>query len=165
MLHRENLAKLADYLATLPDDYAAFEMQVYLQKAHSLYGWDSLDPDVEKNYALHNGGVDKCGAVACAVGHGPSAGIYVPEEMIHGGRIRWHSYIDRFFLDGYADSDGEEPVDVAHRWMFGSNWSTFDNTPKGAALRIRYLLDGKPVPHDFGDFGPTAEHVDLYTDA
>jgi hypothetical protein len=70
-----------------------------------------------------------CGTVACAVGHGPAAGIRVY------GDTDWSDYADRVF--------GEMPEND-FTYMFGSSWSYSDNTPKGAAARIRtYVALGR----------------------
>lgn len=72
-----------------------------------------------------------CGSVGCAIGHGPYAGIpKLPDED-------WCSYSDRVF--GLA-------ADLrAWDWCFSGAWVNIDNTPRGAAKRIRYLLaNGRP---------------------
>lgn len=116
--HKDNLLKLAAYLEKLPDDYEQFEMNVFMALRNEDAGpydrrWIEFDPDEVKRPG--------CGTVACAVGHGPSAGIRVYRDQ------SWHSYVDRVFgpLDDY-DFD----------YMFGPSWSHYDNTPKGAAARI-----------------------------
>jgi hypothetical protein len=144
---RENLAKLASYLEQLPPDYEHFEMG----------GWIGAAPDnVILNYALHNGGVAQCGTVACAVGHGPAAGILVPEHMIYsiGPRMRvsWWPY-SRLFVS----------VPRYFDWLFSAKWGVVDNTPHGAAARIRYVLDRGTPPDEFksvDDVRPS--DLDLY---
>ena len=108
--HRDNLLKLADYLATLPDDYEQFNMSDYMQDSDGcvVYITDQSKPS--------------CGTVACAVGHGPAAGIRVY------GDVGWSDYADRVFGKMFDDD---------FTYMFGSIWSDYDNTPKGAAARIR----------------------------
>ena len=72
-----------------------------------------------------------CGSVGCVIGQGPYAGIpKLPDEG-------WYSYSDRVF--GLADNL------LAWDWCFAGAWADVDNTPQGAAKRIRYLLaNGKP---------------------
>lgn len=66
-----------------------------------------------------------CGTVACAAGHGPMAGIRaLPGE-------EWYGYVSRVFTDDLYE----------RRWCFGADWTDIDNTPHGAARRIRHLLD------------------------
>ena len=108
--HKTNLLKLADYLDTLPDDYENFDMGEYMQDEYGETVWIK-----EQNKPV-------CGTVACAVGHGPAAGIRVY------GDADWEAYADRVF--------GEIPYED-FQYMFGSEWSHYDNTPKGAAARIR----------------------------
>lgn len=111
--HRDNLSKLADYLDKLPDDYERFHMREYMAERDGEY-WHMIYPDERSKPA--------CGTVACAVGHGPSAGIRVY------GDVDWSDYADRVF--------GEMPEND-FTYMFGSLWSQTDNTHKGAAARIR----------------------------
>lgn len=129
--HRRNLAKLADYLEALPRRYRHFKMASYA---------DGLKD--EGQYALKNGGVTGCGAVACAVGHGPAAGIYFRKAEGYVSHLNgkfvpgWESYCERFV-----------PVEFCpeYDWAFGGTWSAYDNHHWGAAARIRYLLkDGLP---------------------
>ena len=159
--HRANLAKLAAYLDTLPDDYEAFEMRTFFGAARNI----QADPDVEADYGLHNGGVDKCGAVACAIGHGPSAGILLPPALISDltKRVNWWGYIDRFFIPESRETE------YAFAWMFGADWSLVDNTPRGAAKRIRFYLQnghGFTFDDDWGDYDttPNKSHLALYQD-
>ncbi len=149
-MNRENLKKLADYLAALPEDYSHFNM-AYFARAESYNDATRQGvrefPDILATY-----GYNACGTVACACGHGPAAGLVpLPEE-------RWWDYHNRVFaLD-----------DTEFGWAFGEEWAEEDNTPQGAALRIRMLLrDGEP-PEGFtreGEYG-MYQHFsrDLYKD-
>jgi len=114
--HKANLLKLADYLENLPDDYEQFHMSDYMLTRDGDY-WETLGPDEQSKPV--------CGTVACAVGHGPAAGI-----RIYGDRD-WTDYAYRVF--------GKMPCDDFH-YMFGSEWSNYDNTPRGAAARIRTFV-------------------------
>jgi hypothetical protein len=118
--HRDNLAKLADYLENLPDDYAKFDMEFFMSA-------DGEPIDTPKTVS--------CGTVACAVGHGPSAGIPVC------GDNNWPDYVQRVFGVYHARESG------AFEWLFAEWWASVDNTPKGAANRIRYYLENG-VPHE-----------------
>ncbi len=66
-----------------------------------------------------------CGTVGCAVGHGPYAGIRKFKNET------WREYSNRVF-----GLDSEE-----WDWCFCGGWVYVDNTPKGAAKRIEYLLN------------------------
>jgi len=140
-MRKDNLLKLAAYLDTLPDDYASFAMQTFF----GLSAYELAPEMTEREYALKNGGVGACGAVACAVGHGPSAGFLFPEDLLdHLGchAVNWSGYTDRFFIEDYADASGDDLATAQFEWMFSSGWSHCDNTPKGAAKRIRWLVNG-----------------------
>ena len=72
-----------------------------------------------------------CGTVACAAGHGPLAGIEaLPHET-------WSEYTQRAF-------SGPDPN--VFFYLFAADWTDIDDTPKGAAARIRrYLSEGMPA--------------------
>ncbi len=76
----------------------------------------------------------KCGSVGCAIGHGPHAGI----PKVRG--VTWETYSVNVF--------GLEYVSKMWNWCFSCEWDTYDNTPDGAASRIEWLLDGKPIDFD-----------------
>jgi len=129
-----NLKKLASYLDTLPDDYNRFEMAGFLSYDGTTFG---LSYDATTRYLLCELPLNECGSIACAVGHGPNAGICMtPEEAYHES---FSSYTRRCFIDTGTRE---------FLWMFGGSWSDADNTAKGAAARIRYYLD-RGVPGDF----------------
>jgi hypothetical protein len=112
---RANLAKLAAYLRTLPADYRDFDMSTFCRGGNIPR-------------------VVPCGTAACAVGHGPSAGVEPIAED-----TSWLAYADRVFG---ADCD-------AHYWMFGGGWGERDNTVLGAAARIEHTLaHGCPIDAD-----------------
>lgn len=123
--HRDNLLKLADYLDKLPDDYEHFDMAEYMMTRDEDY------PDNEWTISINERSKPACGTVACAVGHGPAAGI-----RIYGDHD-WESYADRVFGDMSHDD---------FTYMFGSSWVDTDNTPKGAAARIRTLVELGKAP-------------------
>lgn len=141
---KANLKKLATYLEALPEDYTHFDME----------GFTSLDAEDEAKYARENGGLDKypCGTVACAVGHGPSAGVpFRKGKDFYTGIFRfcqdtpepdWDVYSTRF-----APADTQVWI-----FLFGCVWSGIDNTHRGAAARIRYILDGNSLPAALNDY-------------
>lgn len=148
-MNRENLEKLAAYLEALPPDYGSFRMDIFMSEAGEHRLADGHDPY-------------ECGTVACAIGHGPAAGIPLNEEEIKilrsaDGRIgfhhMWEDYSDRVFFDSNVH-------DLWWTWCFSGLWSRVDDTPQGAVKRIRWLLDGKPLP-PLEDFY-TAKAVKLY---
>ncbi len=122
-IHRENLQKLATFLAygELPTE-VEFDMSTYC----TVIGNGDLD------YVTR----PPCGTAACALGHAPFAGIrkFKKEDFVDYGR--------RAFIDDFADSDALD-LDQAWHWCFSGGWGEdgTDNTPTGAAKRIQYLLD------------------------
>lgn len=109
-----NLEKLAAYLEGLPSDYAHFDMSHF----HS-------DGDLETS-----GGQINCGTVACAIGHGPTAGIKAEAEE------DWPEYSQRCFTENPRE----------WQWCFSDDWVGIDPTHQGAALRIRHMLkSGAPL--------------------
>lgn len=144
--NRARLDKLATYLEGLPKRYRHFDMGVFLK--------DNGDADAVEAYALNNGGVNECGTIACAVGHGPAASVFFPRKLatalkmavhdcdIYGFRDAWTEYSALF-----AGPDGD--AGSAFHWAFGGEWEDFDNGHRGAAARIRYLLDHGTPPEGF----------------
>ncbi len=122
---RANLTKLANYLDSV--EPPKFDMRWFNDNIHNR--GPSGNPNV-------------CGTVACAVGYGPAAGI----EPCHDDT--WASYAKREFVgeDGYR-FDIDSPV---FDFLFDSDWEDVDNTPAGAAARIRYFLkNGIPVNYRY----------------
>lgn len=164
---RNNLKKLATYLESLPEDYEHFEMDIFISQP-DVCGSD--EPEFAK-YARENGGVAQhgCGTVACAVGHGPAAGVlFRPSDM--GNAIRWIH--DKGYVsfkvpvwDRYSNRFCNEDT-ALWSWLFGGQWSDFDNHHWGAAARIRYVLAGKPLPEHWGSrFSEIQDgDVELYAD-
>lgn len=137
---KANLEKLATYLESLPADYSHFAMDDFFCQDTGTSNDFKEYKRLEGEYARNNGGVGRCGAVACAVGHGPAAGIlFHSSELFPSGNPDWGSYADRFC------ELSEFP------FLFGGDWTAFDNTHQGAAKRIRYLLAGNeiPLPEDY----------------
>ena len=157
---RSNLRKLADYLSKLPEGYSDFQMAHYFSaKSGEITSVDFAK--IEREYALKNGGVGKCGAVACALGHGPSAGILFRNDDF-GGEFypndapNWSVYGERFLAN--EDKDLFE-------FLFGGGWSAFDNTPQGAAKRIRFYLSGEYKKHPSVSRYNWTRWMELYKDA
>jgi len=121
----ENLVILAQYLLALPDDYDAFDMNSYMAQPDSVL---LTQPQIIS---------ENCGAVACAIGHGPAAGIL----PLPGARFSWEKYCNRVFIDGWAWQPQWE-------WCFSAAWTHIDNTPAGAGRRILYMLN-HGIPYRF----------------
>ena len=139
-----NCAQLAAYLESLPEDYSKFNMGVF----------SNSDWRVRQH---SEGKIEHCGTVACALGHGPDAGIPVPLEdgyWFRGRSPEWRRY-GRLFID-YAASASS----YWWQWCFSSAWKGIDNTPQGAAKRIRYML--KHSPDTVPPVKITPELLELY---
>lgn len=117
---RANLSKLADYLEKLPEDYREFDM--------SRFCGSPTGPFITA--------MPLCGSVGCAVGHGPDAGIPPLADE------KWDEYSNRVFISAHMGG--------AWEWCFSGAWSDTDNTPQGAAARIRWFLE-KDLPADWFD--------------
>lgn len=122
-MHKENLLRLATYLETLPADYSKFAMETF-QRRESRNGNFGQEPFTAQDVAE----VNLCGTAGCAIGHAPLAGF--PVELSDKG---WFPYSER--ISGLKNSSEE------WEWCFGGDWEEYDNTPKGAAARIRRLVE------------------------
>ena len=135
--HKANLDKLATYLESLPDDYEHFDMSAYYSMAgDEMDVYDIYDDNL---HAPHS-----CGAVACAVGHGPAAGVPVPR-----GINSWFSYSLGSFglaLHGSSRNGQTRNESEAAAFLFSERWAVFyQNKARHAAQRIRILLSkGEP---------------------
>jgi hypothetical protein len=139
-MSRKNLRKLANYLLNLPKGYVHFDMNLIAEIPSSSE--DGPEPiDAAKFFK-------NCGAVGCALGHGPAAGI-----KAHAWED-WFSYCQRVF--GFDDQS------AGWSWAFDESWRELDNTPQGAALRIFYMLDFG-IPSKFT--GADQEHFGKYKNA
>lgn len=132
--HRDNLEKLAKYLERLPKDYDQFDMRDFMA--------EKMEPGrfVDYHYVPKPPSVGMlsvsrtCGAVACAIGHGPDAGIPLTNRDRH-----WRGYARRVF--GCDDSFRELGV-----YIFNAKWRFEQNGHRSAAARIWYVLDNGCAP-------------------
>ena len=134
----KNLELLADYLEKLPSDYDKFEMRDWFNDGH----FDLFPDDVVEDY-------NDCGFAACAVGHC----VFVDGLPKPNKNESWGRYAVRIF-----DIElGGEHFD----WCFSSHWFDFDNTPLGAAKRIRYLIANPDL--DDWDLRIDSDAAELYS--
>lgn len=126
--HESNLRKLAAYLLALPATYRGFSMSYYRVKT-------------------------ACGTVACAVGHGPkSLGIEPNLREASDMADVWHRYAEEMF--GVPVFQGHFRHTPNYVWLFQGSWEGVDNTARGAALRILWLLDnGLPENYEAQTLG------------
>lgn len=137
--HRANLANLAKYLWNLPQ--TKFHMRDYYltardheQLPRSLY----MVPPAQ----AHANGLPE-GATACASAHLLWApGVHAPDHLadhippIHESP-NWFSLVNWYTGLNDARSVG---LHRASTWLFASWWWEIDNTPRGAAQRVEWLL-------------------------
>lgn len=81
-----------------------------------------------------------CGTIGCAVGYGPNAGI-----AANNGDTDWIYYLERVFI-----SHAQDPDEQLWSWCFSDEWAEKDNSPRGAACRILYMLR-YGLPDDWED--------------
>lgn len=119
-----NLRKLSQYLR-LHAVQEHFHMGVYYKKKNAGPLGQFASPDRAMQPPK------LCGTVACALGHGPAAGVDPFEDWL------WRTYSrNKFGMESYS-KDWE--------FVFGPDWEIHDNTPAGAADRIDYyLVHGTP---------------------
>ena len=152
---KANLATLATYLeAHVPPP--EFGMSGFLDVPYDVQPDDDefeYDEYVPNNLEIYH----TCGTSACAVGHGPLA---MPDSLTEKGET-WNEYSRRMFGCGLYTAFNK------FNWMFGYEWAQIDDTPTGAAARIRYFLDKPsrrtyPDPDDF-DWSGFGEQDPKYT--
>ena len=116
---KQNLILLRDHLQTVDRD--KFDMD-----------WFMLDEDDQHISLHHHEAIHNCGSAACAIGYGPAAGVKVIETD-----KEWDTYSERVF--------GFSCLSDAWNFMFSGVWTSYDNTPEGAARRINYVIEhGQP---------------------
>jgi hypothetical protein len=114
----ENLTILANYLDTVSQ--VNFDMRTFSRDQ------DGDDIPLEAH---------ECGTVGCAIGHGPDAGLpFEPQDIGD-----WVGYGERVFGLGTKNPGWD--------WCFSASWAWIDNSPAGAAKRIRHLIE-HGVPSD-----------------
>lgn len=78
-----------------------------------------------------------CGSVGCALGWAPltahKALAHIDEDFIGETGLDFELYCDRVFGLGYTD--------YAWNFMFSEGWVYYDNTAKGAGIRILFFLE------------------------
>lgn len=144
--HRKNLRKLAKYLDEVVSKQPrhTFNMDRYSNSMFSM---------VPVNLSYKNTVDYVCGTVACAVGHAPKLfrikdsdwDKYWNEK--HG--FNWYRFQHRLFGVSSSSITTELSAVTIHEvwaWLFDSYWKNIDNTPQGAAARIRYFTKfGLPI--------------------
>jgi hypothetical protein len=166
---RGNLAKLAGYLEALPADYSHFDMAFYYGHRGGCDLASALDPSVVAaiDYIddCFNDADDmmeatlyatslsvflgNCGTTACAIGHGPAAGIELEPVEIETRDVDGVKIVTGIDFNRYAERF--VPGTAGGRYwnfLFGDSWEPVDNHHYGAAARIRFMLDKGGIPED-----------------
>lgn len=114
-----NFKALADYLDTGITEYG-FDMGVWME-------------------------VTDCGTVACAGGHAPF--VLGFKHRFNGDEIEvdgygkdWGCFLQHHFSSGFFSNN--------FSWVFDGVWYEVDNTARGAAARIYYMLENG-IPENF----------------
>ena len=151
--HR-NLYTLAAYLFDYKAPARKFDMGQYC--IHAEHRTIILPMDAAEVF-------NECKTIACAVGHGPMAGVPVPESLLlgykkimqwRGEKGFWCEYASRAFGVGNYD-------DPLAKRFFSAAWVNEDNSPKGAAQRILHFLEGKFSPSEDDCFRRNYEGIKL----
>ena len=111
-MNKRNLLKLAKFLEGKPKH---FNMRNFASKR----GQDVAIEDVD------------CKTVCCAVGFSPIIFPRLTAKFLR--EEHWNDSWGRFSTYLY------DTTHYGWSWLFSSSWSNVDNTPSGAAMRIRYL--------------------------
>jgi len=152
--HIHNLETIAIFLESAEIPPPKFEMSSYMEVQDWAKLPEGLDIVSLSQHGFHYKSTSwaipeiykHCGTSACAVGHGPLAGIpALPGET-------WVQYSIRVFGCGQGEGDNEWINSKDFDFMFGPSWSGLNNTAKGTARRIKYwLANGR------GDYDPYDE--------
>lgn len=115
------------------------------QKEFDMGNWrayDSEDGLISVDYFSLN----DCGTVGCSLGQLPVKGTGdlapIENDFIGGKMLCWGNYMNRIF--GPLSDD-------ASKFLFSGTWAEYDNTPEGAAYRMRYYLNNR-AEIDNGDW-------------
>ena len=115
-MNKENLLKIANYIETIPQE--KFDMT---------------------NYRTGDRRTVECNSVGCVIGHST---VLFP-EIAEKHRVKEDSLWKYNILFTRFSDEVTGLEDKEWRWCFSNVWTDIDNTPTGAAKRIRMLVDGK----------------------
>ena len=128
-MDKGNLLKLAEHLKTKVTK-RQFDMEMYRKKRKFFF------KKVDTAYKVDR---SDCGSIGCALGWAPFVeGLESQTEDLHYNReygcwcVHFDKYCERVF--------GLYIFHPEWEWCFSPRWKDVDNTPKGAARRIEYLV-------------------------
>lgn len=91
---------------------------------------------------------EQCGTAGCALGWGPATGVPALAAIEADFYTAEEGFVKTLDYDRYCrrvmqiDTNKiDTPDDAQWVWCFDEGWTPIDNTPRGAAIRIFYLLD------------------------
>jgi hypothetical protein len=126
--YKKRLLALADHIEAVPQDL--FDMESYRLEDDTLEG---------------------CGTVGCALGHAPA--LLIKRFHVRPASITMTMYSeividwDKVALQfGITDDVFNSP---AMAYLFHALWKHVDNTPTGAAKRIRWVVKHGGVPFNY----------------
>jgi len=139
-MNAENLKKMADYIETVPQ--YKFDMRRFREEEHA----DDFeiipdDPQEKVDISAFLAGrktAHECGSVGCLLGH-----CTILDERplpLKSGEIDFYAWSFEF--------TGLHPKSIGWVYLFSASWRAADNTPTGAAKRIRYLIENS-APEDW----------------
>lgn len=165
---RKNLAKLADYLESLPEDYAHFDMNQFIDHDPERGIPGTIDEDRRQALERYDSAValestvfaaspeqflNNCGTVACALGHGPAAGIPLAKAHLQTKKVKGVSIVTDINFGAYSKRFVTNQYSREWDFLFSGDWAGTDDHHWGAAARIRFLLDKGGVPADVDIWG------------
>ena len=140
-MNKQKLEILAAGLVEIPQEN--FNMGYY----RSRDGWVPEGKSWRRFRAAAFKSPENCGTAGCAIGSAPFIPGLEPVEADYSYCNSGEKYLDfgtystRVLEITEADSDLDGPWE----WCFDAEWCEIDNTPRGAAKRIRYLIaNGEP---------------------
>lgn len=141
----ENLRLLAEH--TEKREQRSFGMAHYCVKNGHVYG---------SGPSGHN---HVCGTVKCVLGDAPALRFTHKQFDINpslgplgdiGGKETWAEYSKRLFgVNRDIWNRENHDTDRAWEFLFSGSWCHIDNTPGGAAKRLRFFLEHKGYPCNF----------------
>jgi len=142
-MNTENLNKIADYIETVPQ--YKFDMRRFRTEEHA----DDIeiipdDPQEKVDISAYLAGqktAHECGSVGCILGHCTILDER-PLPLNYLGEIDVYVWSFEF--------TGLDPKSIGWCYLFAGFWTYGDNTPTGAASRIRHFLE-KGLPDDWRD--------------
>ena len=128
-MNTENLTKLAHFLMTVPDEN--FLMQRY------------VDAPIEKQEQAR--AENYCNSAACALGW--AAVLFRQEASAFKESVSAHKDIQVLNYNAMGDSLFKLSK-TSYMFCFSGHWDVIDNTARGAAARILYVVNGGSLMYE-----------------